>query len=64
MKIHPTQSIDEPSFIGIDYHKKYSVYCALDTRGEVLGQGRIDHIIPEDFLRLVEREIGVSAEWR
>lgn len=58
MKTHPTQSVDEPSFIGIDYHKRYSVYCALDAQGEVLGQGRIDHIIPEDFLRLVERWPG------
>jgi hypothetical protein len=28
-----------PVFIGIDYHKAYSVYSVLDVQGESLGQG-------------------------
>jgi hypothetical protein len=27
---------EESSFIGIDYHKRYSVFCVLDTQGAVL----------------------------
>ncbi len=54
MKTRPTPNAVDPTFIGIDYHKRYSVYCALDSQGTILGQGRIDHAIPEDFRRLVE----------
>ncbi len=29
-------------FIGIDYHKRYSVYCAVNDRGEILAyQGKL-----------------------
>ena len=48
-------------FIGIDYHKAYSVYNVLDVQGESLGHGRIDHAHPEDFRALVPRWPG--AEW-
>jgi len=44
-----------PTFIGIDYHKAYSVYSVLDAQGSRLGQGRIDHAHPEDFCALVRR---------
>jgi hypothetical protein len=44
-----------PTFIGIDYHKAYSVYSVLDLQGDSLGQGRIDHAHPEDFRALVRR---------
>jgi hypothetical protein len=47
-----------PVFIGIDYHKAYSVYNVLDVQGESLGQGRIDHAHPEDFSALVRRWPG------
>ena len=30
-------------FIGIDYHKRYSVFCVLDEAGAVQERGRIDH---------------------
>ena len=43
----------ESSFIGIDYHKRYSVFCVLDAQGEVLERGRIDHLYPEQFTALV-----------
>ncbi len=48
----------EPSFIGIDYHKWYSVYCVVDGQGEVLERGRIEHAQPGGFLALVRRWRG------
>ena len=39
MKRQPVQSEEMPAFIGIDYHKAYSVYSVLDAQGESLGQG-------------------------
>lgn len=47
-----------PSFIGIDYHKHYSVYCVSDLTGEVKERGRIEHICPHDFAALVGRWPG------
>ena len=58
MKRQPVQSEEMPTFIGIDYHKAYSVYSVLDTQGDSLGHGRIDHAHPEDFLALVRRWPG------
>ena len=60
-----------PAFIGIDYHKAYSVYSVLDAQGDSLGQGRIDHAHPEDFRALVRRwpgcrvvfEVGMNWHW-
>jgi transposase len=49
---------EESSFIGIDYHKRYSVFCVLDAPGEVLERGRIDHLCPEQFVELVQRWPG------
>src|SRR5262245_32375148 len=46
---------ERSSFIGIDYHKRYSVFCVLDPQGEVLERGRIDHLWPERFIELVRR---------
>jgi hypothetical protein len=48
----------ESSFIGIDYHKRYSVFCVLDAQGVVLERGRIDHLYPEQFVALVRRWPG------
>ena len=39
-------------FIGIDYHKRYSVYNVLDLQGESLGQGL--------SITLIRR---ISARW-
>ncbi len=58
MKTQRKNLSTESSFIGIDYHKRYSVYCVVDDHGEVLGQGRIEHAISGDFARLVERWPG------
>lgn len=48
----------EPSFIGIDYHKRYGVYCVVDGQGGVLERGRIEHTQPGGFLALVGRWRG------
>jgi hypothetical protein len=55
-----TQSIvrEQSSFIGIDYHKRYSVFCVLDAQGGVSERGRIDHRYPEQFVALVGRWPG------
>ena len=47
-----------PTFVGIDYHKRYSVYCVVDREGEVLERGRIEHFEPEGFVGLVRRWRG------
>jgi transposase len=49
---------EESSFIGIDYHKGYSVFCVLDREGAVLERGRIAHLCPEQFVLLVRRWPG------
>ena len=41
-------------YIGIDYHKKYSIYAVVDEAGECVARGRIDHRRPEDFKALVK----------
>lgn len=43
------------TFIGIDYHKRYSVWHAVDAAGSDLGKGRIEHHSPHDFATLVKR---------
>jgi transposase len=48
----------ESSFIGIDDHKRYSVFCVLDAQGVVLERGRIDHLCPEQLVALVRRWPG------
>ena len=60
-----------PTFIGIDYHKAYSVYSVVDAQGSSLGHGRIDHARAEDFRALVRRwpgcrvvfEAGMNRHW-
>jgi hypothetical protein len=36
----------EPGFLGIDYHKGYSAFCVVDSLGEVVERGRIEHALP------------------
>lgn len=43
------------AFIGIDYHKSYSVYHVVDAEGVELAKGRIQHVCPEAFCDLVRR---------
>lgn len=47
-----------PVFIGIDYHKRYSVYCAVGGSGEILSRGRIEHARPQGFVEVVKRWPG------
>jgi hypothetical protein len=58
MKRQPVQPAGVPTFIGIDYHKAYSVYCVLDAQGSNLERGRIDHACPEEF-----PHVGATMAW-
>ncbi len=51
----PTTSHNNTTFIGIDFHKRYSVFCAIDSADRVLDKGRIDHSTPELFIHLIQR---------
>ena len=55
MKAKALSSSSSKIYIGIDYHKRYSVFHVLDGAGNDLAKGRIDHNCPEDFARLVKR---------
>ena len=46
---------ESATFIGIDYHKRYSVYHAIDAAGNDLAKGRIEHHCPHDFGLLLKR---------
>jgi transposase len=54
----PTTSHNGAVYIGIDYHKRYSVFYAIDANGAVIDHGRIDHTTPELFVALVKRHPG------
>jgi transposase len=53
----PTILTEAATFIGIDYHKKYSVYHAVDAA----GKGRIEHHSPHDFANLVKRWLNARV---
>jgi len=42
----PSIVTEAATFIGIDYHKKYSVWHAVNAAGFDLGKGRIEHHSP------------------
>lgn len=44
--------------IGIDYHKRYSVYCVVDAAGQIQARGRIEHATPSEFAALVKKWPG------
>ena len=46
------------TFIGIDFHKRYSVYHVLDEAGKDVAKGRIEHATPDEFGKLVKRFPG------
>lgn len=54
-KTPPSILTEAATFIGIDYHKKYSVWHAVDAAGSDLGKGRIEHHSPHDFATLMKR---------
>jgi transposase len=41
------------NYVGIDYHKRYSVVCIVDAEGEILAEERIEHAFPECFEGLI-----------
>jgi transposase len=45
-------------FTGIDYHKRYSVYCVLNATGQIQARGRIEHAAPQEFAALVRKWPG------
>ena len=51
----PTPPYNEQVFIGIDFHKRYSVFCVLDASGTILERGRIEHAFPQLFVDLIRR---------
>jgi hypothetical protein len=51
----PSIELKPDAFIGIDYHKRYSVYHVLDAEGKDLAKGRIEHCFPEEFAALLKR---------
>jgi hypothetical protein len=51
----PSTEFKPDAFIGIDYHKRYSVYHVLDAEGKDLAKGRIEHCLPEEFAALLKR---------
>lgn len=51
----PSIITESATFIGIDYHKRYSIYQAIDAAGADLGKGRIEHHSPQDFATLIKR---------
>jgi len=51
----PSIITEAATFIGIDYHKKYSVWHAVDAAGSDLRKGRSEHHSPHDFTTLVKR---------
>jgi len=53
-----TQQPSGPFYIGIDFHKHYSVFCVIDESGSIIERGRIDHKIPVGFENLVKKYPG------
>jgi transposase len=53
-----THQPNGPFYIGIDFHKHYSVFCVIDDGNTILERGRIDHKIPIGFELLIKRYPG------
>lgn len=53
------------NYVGIDYHKRYSVVCIVNEAGAVLAEERIEHAFEERFAQLLEPftpcEVGFEA---
>lgn len=54
----PSPAAPPQYFTGIDYHKRYSVYCVLNAAGKVQARGRIEHATPDEFGTLVKQWPG------
>ena len=53
-----TQQASGPFYIGIDFHKHYSVFCVINDRNTILDRGRIEHKVPLGFEHLLKRYLG------
>lgn len=53
-----TETKISKTFIGIDYHRRYSVYHVVDESGKDVAKGRIEHATPDAFGELVKRFSG------
>ena len=56
------------TYVGIDYHKRYSVASAIDEWGERLLEARIEGNTPESFARFFhslpgEKHVAMEACW-
>ena len=40
-------------YVGIDYHKHYSVVCIVNEAGGIVAEERIEHAFPERFQQLL-----------
>jgi hypothetical protein len=47
--------VEAATFTGIDYHKRYSVFHAVDAAGPDLGKGRIEHHCATRFAQMLSR---------
>ena len=45
-------------YIGVDYHKRYSVASAIDEKGARLAEARIEGNTPEGFEAFCQRLSG------
>jgi transposase len=45
------------NFVGIDYHKRYSVVSIVEEDGAVVAEERIEHAFPERFGELIESHV-------
>jgi len=43
------------NYVGIDYHKRYSVVSICDAAGQLVDEERIEHAFPERFGQLISR---------
>jgi hypothetical protein len=46
------EKTDNSVSIEIDFHKRYSVFCAIDSTDRVIDRGRIDHSTTQLFVDL------------
>jgi len=48
-------------YVGIDYHKRYSVLCIVDEIGNIVAEERIEHAFPERFGTLIGGHVPCHA---
>lgn len=51
----PSIITESATFIGIDYHNRYSIHHIIDAAGNDLAKGRVEHHSPQDLAALIKR---------